>query len=29
MPGKELKCPGCGLDGATVVLDFDPQEQLL
>lgn len=29
LPGKDLKCPKCGLDGATVVLDFDPQEQLI
>lgn len=29
MPGKDLKCPNCGLDGMSVVMDFDPQEQLL
>jgi DNA-directed RNA polymerase subunit RPC12/RpoP len=28
LPGKDLKCPECGLDGATVVLDFDPQREL-
>lgn len=29
LPGKDLKCPQCGLAGSAIVLDFDPQEQLL
>jgi rubredoxin len=29
IPGKDLKCPQCGLDGATIVLDSDPQGQLI
>lgn len=28
IPGKDLKCPECGLDGATVVLDSNPQQEL-
>ena len=28
-PGKDLACPQCRLDGATIVMDFHPQEQLL
>jgi hypothetical protein len=29
LPGKDLKCQNCGMSGASIVLDFDPQEQLL
>lgn len=29
LPGTTLACPECGLDGATVVLDFGPQAELL
>jgi len=29
LPGKDLKCPQCGLDGATIVTDFDPQQELI
>lgn len=29
IPGKELACPECALDGATVVMDYEPQVELL
>jgi hypothetical protein len=27
--GKDIKCPECGLGGSSVVVDSDPQGQLL
>lgn len=28
LPGKDLKCPQCGLDGATIVVDGSQQGEL-